>query len=152
MKKIRVIAVDDNPAVTDAVLGKLELEPGFECVGCLDSADDLVELSLALQPDVVLLDLEMPGKNALEALREVCVAVPSVRVVILSSYSEQHLVDKAVEHGAWGYLNKSASPDEIVQAIRKVASGVFFFGPIIVAQIKQSLSAMGAHHQALAEP
>jgi len=152
MKKIRVIAVDDNPAVTDAVLDKLELEPGFECVGCLDSADELVEQSLELQPDVILLDLEMPGKNALEALYEVCQAVPTVRVVILSSYSEQHLVDKAVENGAWGYLNKSASPDDIVQAIRKVAAGVFFFGPLIVAQLRRSLAAAaGSQRQILTE-
>jgi DNA-binding NarL/FixJ family response regulator len=128
---IRVLCVDDNEAVVEALAEKLALEPGIVCVGRLYSADALIEQvrrAGAAAPHVVLLDIEMPGRDAIDALGELSRTFPGVRTVILSAYVRDDYIAAAVRAGAWGYLSKGDSPAEITAAIRQVARGEFAFG------------------------
>jgi two-component system response regulator DesR len=130
--QIRVLCVDDNPFVADAVRIRLGLHNGFDWVGHLSSADNLVNEVRDLQPDIVLLDIDMPGKDSLKALEELSNAHPCVRTVIVSGYERDDYLDKAVEAGAWGYVSKNDGPDQIISAIREVHAGRFAFGPSVL--------------------
>jgi len=136
--KIRLLCVDDNVSVCEAIKIKLELSGGIEWVGRLEHAGDLVSEVKRLKPDVVLLDIDMPGKDSFEALAEVVEASPDARVLILSGYVQNELIDKAVEAGAWGYISKNEGTEVIVSAIRSVAKGDFVLGPEVEAEASNS--------------
>lgn len=128
---IRVLCVDDNPLVADGVRIRLQLEgdgQSFQWVGHLQNADELVEAVQRTLPDVVLLDIDMPGKDAMAALAELAEAAPQVRTIILSGYAREDYLDRAVEAGAWGYISKNDAPEQIVEAVRRVMRGQFAFG------------------------
>ena len=130
--RIRVLCVDDNTFVADGIRIRLAINPGFEWVGHLLVADDLVAQVRQLQPDIVLLDIDMPGKDSLSALEELSAAHPLVRTIIVSGYERDDYLDRAVEAGAWGYVSKNDGPDQIVTAIREVHAGRFTFGPSVL--------------------
>ena len=138
MKKatVRVLCVDDHAFLVEGMKTRFELEETLEFVGRLESADRLVEEVENTGADVVLLDIEMPGRDPFEALRDLSRMHPHVRVIILSAYIRDHYVDAAVEAGAWGYLSKSDDPDFVVGAIRKVARGEFAFSPAVQERFK----------------
>lgn len=128
---IRVLCVDDNPLVADGVRIRLQLEGDghrFEWAGHLQNADELVDAVKRTRPHVVLLDIDMPGKDAMTALAELAAAAPEVRTIILSGYSREDYLDRAVEVGAWGYISKNDAPEQIVEAVRRVMRGQFAFG------------------------
>lgn len=130
---IRVLCVDDNPFVLDALRVKLRIEPGFECLDPLATADGLASQVRALRPSVVVLDLDMPGLDPLDALNEVADIRPETRVVMYTGHVRAELVDRAVELGAWGYVSKNDSADVLLDAIRSVNRGEFFLGPDVRA-------------------
>jgi len=132
--KISLLCVDDNVSVCEAIRIKVELSGGIEWVGRLEHAGDLVSEVKRLKPDVVLLDIDMPGKDSFEALAEVVEANPDARVLILSGYVQNELIDRAVEAGAWGYISKNEGTEVIVSAIRSVAKGDFVLGPEVEAE------------------
>lgn len=121
----RVLCVDDFPDSTTTMRLSIESDPTMRCVGCLASADHLLEWVRrhALSPDVVLLDASMPGKNPLEALRELDAAFPHIRTIILSGHDDAAFIDRVFAAGAWGYVSKGDEPDTVLQAVREVAKG-----------------------------
>jgi DNA-binding NarL/FixJ family response regulator len=134
-KRIRVLCVDDNQALADALKMKLAGEPDLECIGTLPSADDLAARAAAA--DIVLLDIEMPGRDTFQALRDLLGVHPDVRVIILSAHVRDEYVDAAVGAGVWGYLCKGDRPDEIVRAVRRVAAGEFVLGSEVLEHCKR---------------
>lgn len=127
--RVRVLCVDDEPALT-RVLGKLlNMESDLECVGELESADRLVEEVMQRRADVVLLDLTMPGCNSVEAIRALVARVPCCRVLVFSGYDDQQTQDEVRRAGAFGLVSKSASPDNVLAAIRKAGASV---RPVVV--------------------
>lgn len=127
-REIRVLCVDDNTALVDAMEQALCIEPGIRCVGHLFTADTLVGEVGRLRPDVVLLDIEMPGADSLTMLKELTGAHPETRVVVLSAHVRDDYIDAAINAGAWGYLSKGDGPSEVIRAVRKVARGEFSLG------------------------
>ena len=126
---IRVLCVDDNEHVADAMRVKLNRTTGFEWIGHLTDASNLLTEASRLCPDVVLLDLDMPGPPPLtvvDALRSKC---PDVKVVILSGYLSRDLVEQAIEAGAWGYVHKGEDVSEVLKAVRSVANGAVGLSP-----------------------
>jgi len=123
---LRVLCVDDNPLVLEALGLKLSLLTGFHWLTPLSSADELVAEVRRQMPDVVLLDIDMPGRDPLEALAELTLNEPLTRVLMFSGLSRGDLVERAIDAGAWGFLSKHADLEAIVSAIHLVASGQFF--------------------------
>jgi DNA-binding NarL/FixJ family response regulator len=128
----RVLCVDDHAFVVEGLRSRLALESDLEWVGRLASAEHLVPEVQRTSPNIVLLDIEMPGPDPFGAMEDLHRQSPDVRVIMLSAYVRDHYIDAAVKAGAWGYLSKSDSPDTIIEAIRKVARGEFAFGPEVV--------------------
>ncbi|MBY0308252.1 MAG: response regulator transcription factor [Phycisphaerales bacterium] len=121
----RVLCVDDGPDMTAMLRLNIESDPAMRCVGCLASADHLLDEVRRQNPppDVVLLDATMPGKDPLEALRELDAAFPRVRTIILSGDSDAAFIDRVFAAGAWGYVSKGDEPGTVLQAVRAVAKG-----------------------------
>ena len=125
---LRVLCVDDNAALIEALRIKLLMEGDILPVGHLLSADGLVDKVCETRPDVVLLDIDMPGADPVAALTALTAAHPDVRTLILSGYIREEYVNRALDAGAWGYVVKSEEPAVIIEALRRVAGGTFAFG------------------------
>lgn len=132
-RPIRVLCVDDNPLVADALSTRLRLAGGFDCVGHLLDATTMLEEVHRLQPDIVLMDLDMPGAEPFEIMRILSGTHPETRVLVLSGHVRRDLLDRAVEFGAWGYLSKNDDAETLIAAIRRVANGEFVLGPELAA-------------------
>lgn len=122
---LRVLCVDDNPLVVEALALKLGLLGGFDWLPPVDDADRLVEAVRVLQPDIILLDLDMPGRDPLDALAELARLGTAARVLIFSGHTRADLVERAIDAGAWGFIGKHSDVETIVSAIRSVARGEF---------------------------
>ncbi len=124
---IRVLCVDDSRDLTEALTMLLSCEHDMLCVGCLASADAVVEEVRRLKADVVIMDATMRGKNPFDAICELLAAVPQTRAIVFSAWEEAALLNKAVTAGASGLVCKTSDPETIVVAVREVAAGRKFF-------------------------
>jgi DNA-binding NarL/FixJ family response regulator len=131
---IRVLCVDDHAFLVEGLQARLNMSRDMEFVGRLASAEDLVEEAKRTRPDIILMDIEMPGPDPFEALEDLRRQCPQVRVIILSAYVRDHYIDAAVNAGAWGYMCKDDAPESIIHAIRDVAGGAFVFGPNVIGR------------------
>ncbi len=131
MKPIRVMLADDHLLVRAGLRKLLESIPHVEVVAEADDGLALVTLAAQLQPDVVLMDIAMPGLNGLEATGRLQKALPNTRVLILSMHQNEEYVRQALRHGAAGYLLKDAAPAELELAIRAVLRGETFLSPAV---------------------
>lgn len=138
-RPIRVLCVDDNELIGDAIEIKLSLHPAseFQWLGQLHTATGLLNEVMQRQPDVVLLDIDMPGEDPIEALRRLTEFVPHVRVLMLTAHVRRELIERAIEAGAWGYLSKYSGGESIVEAIQSVFRGEFVFGPGVASAYRQ---------------
>ncbi|MBX3011445.1 MAG: response regulator transcription factor [Caldilineaceae bacterium] len=123
MKKIRVLMIDDHPIVRSGIRMLLEQAGDIEVVGEAERGDDAVGLIKRLKPDVLLLDMEMPGKTGVEVAREVEAAQLPVRVLALSAHDDEEYILNLLANGAAGYLTKEEALDTIVDAVQGVANG-----------------------------
>ncbi len=120
---IGVLCVDDNAQVAFALRRKLLFAGGFRWTGWLDRADTLLETAPRIAPDVVLLDIDMPGLSPFAALESVTRDCPNIRVVVFTGVVRRELIDRALDTGAWGYVSKTDGEDAPVEAIRLVRRG-----------------------------
>jgi DNA-binding NarL/FixJ family response regulator len=123
------MCVDDHSFLVDGLKARFELEKDIECVGSLPNAESLLPKAHQLEPDVILLDIEMPGPDPFEAIEDLRRQRPDIRVIMLSAYVRDHYISAAIKAGAWGYFSKSDDADSIMEGIRKVTGGEFSFGP-----------------------
>lgn len=128
-EKIRVILADDHGLMREGLRLLLQAVPGIEVVGEAENGVSLLPLARRLAPDVVILDLEMPGGNGTVALRELGLTLPQVRVLVLTMYAERERLLPLLQAGARGYLTKEAASRDLVDAVRVVASGEIFVRP-----------------------
>ena len=124
---IRVLSVDDHAFLVEGLRTRLDIEDDIEFVGRLETAEGLVEEVRRTRADIVLLDIEMPGPDTFEALDDLRRRSPDTRAILLSAYLRDHYIDAAYQAGAWGYLLKSDSPEEVVNGIRNVSRGELAF-------------------------
>jgi len=132
---IRVLIVDDHPIFRDGLAGSVRREPDFEVVGVADSGESAVELAAAANPDVVLMDLNLPGMSGVEATRRIVAGGSAVAVLALTMVDDDDTVMAVVRAGACGYILKGSSGAEIVAATRTAASGGAVFGPGVAAAV-----------------
>ena len=133
MSPIRVLIVDDHPIVRDGLRGMLTAEPDFEVVGEAGDGAEALTLVDALAPDVVLMDLRMPGMDGIEATEEIMRRLPDAKVLIFTAYSERALLQRGLESGARGYILKEAPHETLLRAIEKVAAGETFVDPALMS-------------------
>jgi DNA-binding NarL/FixJ family response regulator len=136
--KITVLLADDHTVVRQGLRALLQTEPDIEIVGEAETGRQAVRLTERVKPDVVLMDIAMPALNGLEATRQIAQKVPSSRVLILSSYSDDEYVHQSAEAGAAGYLLKQAAVTDLVRAIREVKRGNAFFSPSISRRLMEN--------------
>jgi len=123
MSEIRVLLVDDHPIIRSGIKMLLEQAPDIVVVGETDRGDDVVGLVNRLHPDVLLLDMEMPGKSGVDVARELQSAGSAVRILVLSAYDDDEYISSLISNGAAGYLTKEEALGTIVEAVRGVARG-----------------------------
>ncbi|TMB91871.1 MAG: response regulator transcription factor [Chloroflexi bacterium] len=118
---IRLLIVDDHPAVRKGLTSLLNNEPDMEVIAAVGSGEEAVAAARTTTPDVVLMDVSMPGMGGIEATRQLASAHPGLRVVMLTSFGGHKRLHTALENGAVGYLVKDATPQEILRTLRYVA-------------------------------
>jgi len=118
---IRVLLVDDHAILREALRALLSREPGINVVADVDRASEALRLVKELAPDVVVMDIGMPGMDGIEATRQLVAASPGVKVLALSTHLERHFVLQMLEAGASGYVVKSADGEELLRGIRALA-------------------------------
>jgi NarL family two-component system response regulator LiaR len=138
--KITVMIVDDHAVVRQGLRSFLELQDDLEVVGEASDGAEAVALAKELMPDIILMDLVMPGMDGVEATRAITTAVPSARVLVLTSFSEDEKVFASIKAGAHGYLMKDVLPPELVKAIRTVYRGEAQLHPEIARKLMHEFS------------
>ena len=131
MDPIRILIADDHPLFRDGLRALLESIPDMQVIGEAATGEDVLAQAHALQPDVILMDIKMPGVNGIEATRRILQTSPHMRILMLTMFEDDGSVFAAVRAGARGYLLKGAIQEETLRAIRAVASGEAIFGPAI---------------------
>ncbi|HEV2358333.1 MAG TPA: response regulator transcription factor [bacterium] len=133
--KIRLLVADDESVLRRALTSLLGMAPDIEIVGEAADGDEAVELAVARQADVVLMDIGMPRLDGIAATRRLAERAPSVKVVILTIYTDDDRVFRALQAGARGYLLKDASPEEILRGVRAVRDGEGILHPGLVGRV-----------------
>ena len=131
MQKIRVLLADDHIVVRQGLRLLIEAEGDIEIVGEAENGRQAVQMTKKFLPDVVVMDIAMPLLNGLEATRQITKEVPSTKVLILSSYSDDEYVRQLSDAGASGYLIKQTAANDLLRGIREVNQGNAFFSPAI---------------------
>lgn len=137
----RVLIVDDHPVVREGLVAVLEDTAEVQVVGAAGSAEEALALVETALPDVVLLDLELPGMNGVEAIPRLTAAPSRPRVIVLTAYDTEERVLGALKAGASGYVLKGATAGEITQAIRAVAGGGSYLTPRVAARVVARVNA-----------
>jgi DNA-binding NarL/FixJ family response regulator len=137
MKKIGVLLADDHAVVRQGLRALLEAEGDLVVVGEAENGRQAVAQTKRHLPDVVVMDVAMPGMNGVEATRQIMRNVPSTKVLVLTSYGDDDYVRQLLEAGATGYLVKQTAAADLLKAIREVDHGNAFFSPAIAKRLRQ---------------
>ena len=137
MDQLRVLIADDHAFFREGLRGLLRLVPGVVVVGEAATSDEVVEQAIALQPDVILMDLQMPPTNGIEATRRIVEMSPHIGILVLTMFEDDDSVFAAMRAGARGYLLKGADRSEVGRAINAVGSGEAIFSPAIAHRLMQ---------------
>ena len=141
MEVVRLLLVDDHPLFRFGLGALLAVTPGLEVVGEATTGEEAVRLAADLQPDVVVMDIQLPGLSGVEATRQILLASAHIRVLMVTMFADDASVFAAMRAGARGYVLKDAEKGEIVRAIRAVAGGEAIFSPAIAARVIAFLAA-----------
>ena len=144
---IRLLIVDDHPVVREGLAAMLSTQRDFTVVGEADDGQQALDRYEQLQPDVTLMDLEMPGMDGPEALRRIRAAHPEARVLVLTAYDTDERILDAVQAGAQGYLLKGAPREELFRAIRVVNQGGSLLEPVVAHKLLGRVGQLLSHEQ-----
>src|SRR3712207_4685542 len=133
--RLRVLVADDHPFFRDGLRSLLASSPDTELVGEASTGEEAISLAADLQPDVILMDIQMPGMSGIEATRRIVQDSPHVRVLVVTMFEDDGTVFRAMRAGARGYLLKGANYDEMLRAIKAVGSGEAIFSPGVAVRL-----------------
>ncbi|RPJ36913.1 MAG: DNA-binding response regulator [Chloroflexi bacterium] len=148
---IRILVVDDHPVVRDGLVAMLTTQPDFMVVSEASNGQEAVQKAQRYQPDIVLLDLEMPGVDGVEALRQMRSQNPGLRALVFTAFDTDERILGALRAGAQGYLLKGAPRTELFKAIRVVPEGGSLLQPVVASRLLRHVSA-GADDQQPPKP
>jgi len=132
---IRVLLADDHTLFRDGVRRLLDSTPGIEVVAEASHGPEALDLAIKTEPNVVLLDVSMPGRGGLETLRDLKDRLPKTSVLMLTVHPEDQYAIRCIRSGADGYMTKDATPEELVRALRQVAGGRKYITPVLAEQL-----------------
>lgn len=135
MDSLRILIVDDHALFRSGMTGLLRTTPDMQVVGAAIDGNEAIAMAATLQPDLILMDLHMPGMSGIEATRRILQASPNIRVLVVTMFEDEHSVSMALRAGAHGYMLKDADEDELLRAIRAVGSGEAIFSPSIARRL-----------------
>ena len=138
---IRILLADDHPVVRDGLAAMLGTQPDFQVAGEAGTGAEAVAEAARLRPDVVLMDLEMPSLDGIEAIRRLRAADPAIQVVVLTAFDTDERILGALQAGAQGYLLKGAPRAEIFAAIRAVSAGGALIPPVVASKLLRQVRA-----------
>ena len=140
MKEIKLLIVDDHQIIIDGLKSLLEEEAGFKLIGEANNGQEALKVLKLLDVDIVLMDIDMPVMNGIEATKQILKDFQSVKVVILSMHKEGGLIKNLIAIGAHGFLLKNSDQAELIDAIKKVASGDRYFSPDVTMSLLSKTS------------
>jgi DNA-binding NarL/FixJ family response regulator len=140
---ISVLVADDHPVFRQGLHALLDGVPDIELIGEAADGDEAVSAALELKPDVVLMDVRMPGMNGIDATRKIVAADSGIGILVLTMFEDDDSVFAAMRAGARGYLLKGSEQEEVMRAIRSIASGEAIFGPAIARRLIGYFSSAG---------
>ncbi|MEH7110498.1 response regulator transcription factor [Bacillus sp. JJ1764] len=135
MKKLKILIADDHPLFRHGVKTLFLTTEDLEVIGEATSGEEAIQLAQTLEPDVILMDLRMPGCNGIEATREIIKNNPATQILILTMFQDDHSVFAAMRAGAKGYVLKDAEKEELLNAIKTVGNGGAIFSPGIASRM-----------------
>jgi len=135
MRPISVLLADDHSLVRDMLAARVEAESDLTVVAAVSNGQEAVEKAAEHGPEVVLLDIDMPGLSAFKAARRIKESSPQTRVIFLSAFFHDHYIEQALEIEASGYITKSEPPESVMRGIRTVTAGAVYFSPEVQARL-----------------
>ena len=135
MSDIRILLAEDQTLLRHALRTVLDLEPGLSVTGEAADGEEAVQRTIALRPDIVLMDVQMPRRSGVEATALISAAVPATRVIVLTTFDYEEYVFDAIKAGAMGYLLKDVPAPELIDTIRRVAAGESFIQPRVASKL-----------------
>lgn len=151
-RRLRVLVVDDHPMYREGLVMTLAAAADFDPIGQAGDAETALELAATIRPDIVLMDLRLPGMSGIEATRRLVAADPSVRVVVVSMLEDDDSIFAAMRAGACGYLLKGSDRDELLSALRGVSLGEVIFGAAIARRVMAFFTGRPSAAAAMAFP
>lgn len=136
-EKIRILIFDDNADRRSSLSYLLGMYPEMDVVGLLDNANQAKEETIRLNPDVILMDIEMPGRNGIEAVREIKSALPKAVILMQTVFDQEAIIFEAIRAGASGYIIKRSPPEKIIEGIREAVAGGAPLSPAIALKVLQ---------------
>jgi len=148
MEAIRILLVDDHALVRDALSGQLSELVEFDIVGTASDAGEAMEVAFELKPDVIVMDIDMPGMICFDAAERIMTRLEEVKIIFLSAFFHDHYIEKALQTGASGYLHKSEPVDTLAMAIREVAAGGDYFSEEVRLRVVKTEKGFSLGHGA----
>lgn len=139
MAKMRIVLVDDHEVVRLGIKTLLDQSSQFEVVGEASNAKEAIEMTGKLRPDIVLMDIRLPGISGIDACEEITQTYPEVRVVMLTSYAEDDMLFSAIRAGASGYLLKQISSEDLIRSLDSVSRGDALLDPLVTQRVFQEV-------------
>jgi DNA-binding NarL/FixJ family response regulator len=135
MRELRILLVDDHEIVRLGLKTLIDRQPSFEVIAEAGTADEAVEKARVHKPDVIVMDIRLPGRNGIEATRDVMRLLPDTKVIMLTSYADDELLMEAIEAGAAGYVLKQIGSDSLLKALETVARGESLLDPALMNKV-----------------
>ncbi|HJX03155.1 MAG TPA: response regulator transcription factor [Dehalococcoidia bacterium] len=146
-EQIRILIADDHPVVREGLTAMISGEDDFEVVGEATNGLEAVDKSLKIKPDVVLMDLRMPGLDGVEAIRQIAATDPNIKFIILTTFSDDEGIFRGIEVGARAYLLKDAPREQLFKAIRAVYRGESLIQPVIASKVLDRFAELSRQSQ-----
>ena len=152
MDRIRVLLAEDHKVMREGLRMVVERDPAIEVVGEADNGADTISLTQQMKPNVVVMDISMPGINGLKATEILRASAPGSAILILTRHADASYVQQLLRSGASGYVLKHSASDELVRAIKRVAAGEAYIDPALVTQVVGNISAANSTFRATKPP